>query len=71
MFSVPSDATVKITKKDGSELNTYGFKLSMIAQNNQAPGKFVKAVPPKNPFDDGKCIYKTDGKLVVLSVRLV
>jgi hypothetical protein len=43
----------------------------MIAQNNQVPGKLLKAFLGKNPFDTDKCVYKTDdGKLVILSIRL-
>lgn len=70
-FAVPSHTDIKMYDKEGSELNTYGFQLSMIAQNNQVPGTLVKAILHKNPFDFDKCVYKTkDDKLVILSIKL-
>lgn len=70
-FSIPSHTDIKIYNKEWSEISTHGFSLSMIAQNNQVPGKLLKAILGKNPFDTDKCIYKTDdGKLVILSIRL-
>lgn len=70
-FSIPSHTDIKMYNKEWSEISTHGFSLSMIAQNNQVPGKLLKAILGKNPFDTDKCVYKTDdGKLVILSIRL-
>lgn len=70
-FSIPPHTDVTMYNKEWNEVNTFWFQLSMIAQNNQVPGKLLKAILGKNPFDTDKCVYKTDdGKLVILSIKL-
>lgn len=70
-FSVPSHTDIKMYNEDWSEISTFWFNLSMIAQSSKVTGTLVRAILPKNPFDTHKCAYKTDDdKLILLSIKL-